>query len=184
MSNYLYLFITFSNFFFHLENENFANFFNDKIKSLTSILYTLQHKKHQKPITDPEEFVNYIESEDVKLKGFFDVLYQSINPASKNEATKKKIKTKVMFICYQLAAIHNKQVSSIKSSIGLFMSGCGTSEIGIDSLAGMGLSSTYQTVFNRMNNIIKNHNSSVENYIKQNVYKKLIIYKYILFIKF
>jgi len=129
----------------------------------------LQHKKHQKPITDPEEFVHYIESEDIELTGFFDVLYQSINPTSKNEATKKQIKTKIMFICYQLAAIRNKQVSDVKSSIGLFMSGCGTSAIGIDSLAGMGLSSTYQTVFNRINNIIKNHNLSVENYFKLNV---------------
>jgi hypothetical protein len=130
----------------------------------------LQHKNHQKPITDPEDFVNYIESEDMELKGFFEIMYQSINPASKNEATKKQIKTKIMFICYQLAAIRNKQVSDIKSSIGLFMSGCGTSAIGIDSLAGMGLSSTYQTVFNRMNIIIKNHNPSVEAYVKLNVH--------------
>lgn len=49
------------------------------------------------------------------------------------------------------------------------MSGCGTSAIGIDSLAGMGLSSTYQTVFNKINNIIKNHNLSVETYFKSNV---------------
>src|SRR5207302_1425569 len=84
-------------------------------------------------------------------KGFFEIIYQSINPATKNEATKKQIKTKIMFICYQLAAIRNKQVSDIKSSIGLFMSGCGTSATGIDSFAGMGLSSTYQTVFNKIN---------------------------------
>jgi len=34
------------------------------------VLYALQHKKHQKSITDPEEFVNYIESEDTELKDF------------------------------------------------------------------------------------------------------------------
>ena len=74
-----------------------------------------------------------------------------------------------MFICYQMAALRNKQVSDIKASIGLFMSGCGISANGIDSLAGMDLSSTYQTVFNHTKEILNNHNSSVETYIKRNV---------------
>jgi len=74
-----------------------------------------------------------------------------------------------MLICYQMATLRNKQVSDIKASIGLFMSGCGTSANGIDSLARMGLSSTYRTVFNRTKEILSNHNSSVEAYIKQNV---------------
>ena len=74
-----------------------------------------------------------------------------------------------MFICYQMAALRNKQVSGIKASIGLFMSGCGTSANGIDSLAGMGLSSTYQTVFNRTKEILMKHNASVEAYINKNV---------------
>jgi len=74
-----------------------------------------------------------------------------------------------MFICYQMAALRNKQVSGIKASIGLFMSGCGTSANGIDSLAGMGLNSTYQTVFNRTKEILMKHNASVEAYINENV---------------
>jgi hypothetical protein len=62
-----------------------------------------------------------------------------------------------------MAALRNKQVSRIKASIGLFMSECGTSANGIYSLAGMGLSST--TIFNRIKEILNNHNSSVEAYI-------------------
>ena len=41
------------------------------------------------------------------------------------------------------------------------MSGCSTS----DSLAGMGLSSTYQTVCNRTKEILMKHNASVAAYI-------------------
>jgi len=152
-----------------LENPPFADFFNDKIGRLTSVLYTLQHQEKQKPFTNPEEFVRIIEARDPELRGFFDVLYKSTNPVAKNKSTQQHLRTKIMFICYQIAALRNKQVSGIKASIGLFMSGCGTSANGIDSLAGMGLSSTYQTVFNRTKEILNKHNSSVETYINQNV---------------
>ena len=59
-----------------------------------------------------------------------------------------------MFICYQMAALRNKQVSAIKSSIGLFISGYGTSVSEINSLAEMNLNSTYQTVFNQTKKIL------------------------------
>jgi hypothetical protein len=132
-------------------------------------LYTLQHQEKQKPFTNSEEFIKIIEARDPELQGFFDILYKSTNPIAKNKSTRQHLRTKVMFIYYQMAALRNKQVSGIKASIGLFMSGCGTSANGIDSLAGMGLSSTYQTVFNRTKEILNNHNSSVEAYIKKNV---------------
>jgi len=152
-----------------LENPPFAEFFDDKIKRLTSVLYTLQHQEKQKPFTNSEEFIKIIETRDPELRGFFDILYKSTNPIAKNKFTQQHLRTKVMFICYQMAALHNKQISGIKASIRLFMSGCGTSANGIDSLAGMGLSSTYQTVFNRTKEILNNHNSSVEAYINKNV---------------
>ena len=116
-----------------------------------------------------EEFIKTIEARDPELRGFFNILYKSANPIAKNKATQKNLQTKVMFICYQMAALRNKQVSGIKASIGLFMSGCGTSANGIDSLAGMGLSSTYQTVFNRTKEILMKHDASVEAYINKNV---------------
>ena len=75
-----------------------------------------------------------------------------------------------------MAVLRNKQVSGIKASIGLFMSGCGTSANGIDSLAGMNLSSTYQTVFNRTKEILMKHDASVEAYINKNVCYFYFIY--------
>jgi len=45
-----------------LENPPFADFFNDKIKRLTSVLYTLQHQEKQNPFTNSEEFIKIIEA--------------------------------------------------------------------------------------------------------------------------
>ncbi len=46
---------------------------------------------------------------------------------------------------------------------------------GIDLFASMSLSSTYQTVYNQIKEILINHNSSVETYINQNVYYIVLI---------
>ena len=82
-----------------LENSPFADFFNDKVKRLTSVLYTLQHQEKQKPFTNSEEFIRIIEARDPELQGFFNILYQSANPTAKNKATQQNLRTKVMFIC-------------------------------------------------------------------------------------
>jgi len=63
---------------------------------LTTILYKLQHQEHQILPTDPKEFVQLIESYDPQLCGFFDILYQSMNPQSKNNATQEKLKKKLL----------------------------------------------------------------------------------------
>src|SRR2546423_13399218 len=68
-----------------LENPPFADFFNNKIKRLTSVLYTLQHQEKQKPFTNPEEFVRIFEARDPELRGFLmfyinqQILLQKIN---------------------------------------------------------------------------------------------------------
>ena len=70
-----------------LENPPFAEFFNDKIKRLTSVLYTLQHQEKQKPFMNSEEFIKIIKARDPELRGFFDILYKSTNPMKKNKFT-------------------------------------------------------------------------------------------------
>ena len=60
------------------------------------------------------------------LKGFFDMLYQSMNSSSKNPSTEISLKKKVMILCYQMASLRNKQVSSVKNQIALYMSNTGT----------------------------------------------------------
>ncbi|PKC71058.1 hypothetical protein RhiirA1_454002 [Rhizophagus irregularis] len=126
------------------EPVRFSQFFGDQVARMTNILY--QHQKGGNlPIFDPIKFVALIESRDINLRGFFDILFQSMNPTQKNHATKQMLKQKVMMLCYQMAALRNKQVSGTKTAIGLLMVGSGTSKNGINTLANMGMSSTYQT---------------------------------------
>ncbi|CAB5381415.1 unnamed protein product [Rhizophagus irregularis] len=131
------------------EPVRFSQFFGDQVARMTNILY--QHQKGGNlPIFDPIKFVALIESRDINLRGFFDILFQSMNPTQKNHATKQMLKQKVMMLCYQMAALRNKQVSGTKTAIGLLMVGSGTSKNGINTLANMGMSSTYQTVYNML----------------------------------
>ncbi|PKY60537.1 hypothetical protein RhiirA4_484360 [Rhizophagus irregularis] len=44
-----------------------------------------------------------------------------MNPKGKNLQTQQLLKQKVMLLCYQIAAMHNKQVSGTKTAIGLFL---------------------------------------------------------------
>ncbi|CAG8795127.1 20478_t:CDS:2, partial [Racocetra persica] len=70
-----------------LENESKAY--------LTTILYKHQHHENQQPLTDPTKFVKSIELYDLSLCEFFDALYQSANPQSKNKFTQEKLKKKL-----------------------------------------------------------------------------------------
>ena len=116
---------------------------------MTKVLYQYQ-KEGNLPIFDSNNFMNLIESQDPKLCGFFDILFQSINPTQKNQATKQLLRQKVMMLCYQIATLRNKQVSGTKTAIGLFMVESGTSKNGINTLANMGMSLTYQTTYNTL----------------------------------
>uniref|UniRef100_U9ULY4 Uncharacterized protein n=1 Tax=Rhizophagus irregularis (strain DAOM 181602 / DAOM 197198 / MUCL 43194) TaxID=747089 RepID=U9ULY4_RHIID len=149
------------------EPLRFCQFFDDQISRMTKILYDYQ--RDGKPvILDVQEFIKLIESRDSKLKSFFNTIFKAMNPAGKSHKTIQSLKQKVMLLCYQMATLRNKHVSSVKNSIGIFLAGSGTSVTGINSIAGMGLSSTYQTVYNQIKDILNNHNTSVCNYIQEN----------------
>jgi len=60
---------------------------SEKIKKMSNILYKNQHQLNQKPIYDPIEFKNMLETADADLIGFFDELYKGTNPDTKNERT-------------------------------------------------------------------------------------------------
>ncbi|PKY48400.1 hypothetical protein RhiirA4_463985 [Rhizophagus irregularis] len=62
--------------------QNIRKQLNDKIMRLTSILYTLQHQEKRKHLQ-----------------------IQKTNPTEKNKATQQNLRTKVMFICYQISRI-------------------------------------------------------------------------------
>ena len=134
---------------------------------MTKVIY--QYQNNNMPIFDVQEFVKLIESHDPKLEGFFDVLYEAMNPKNKNQKTQSLLKQKVMLLCYQMAALRNKQVSGTKTSIGLFLAESGTSTSGINTLANIGISATYQTVYNKLEKFVETHEETVRGYVKKSV---------------
>ncbi|RHZ86530.1 hypothetical protein Glove_50g9 [Diversispora epigaea] len=98
-----------------------------------------------------------------------------MNPNAKGWKTKESLKQKVMLLCYQMAVLRNKQVSGTKNVIGLYMAGTGTSTVGINTLLNMGLSATYQTVYNNKKQIVNVYEQTIQEYISDNQQKLLIL---------
>ena len=66
--------------------NKFSEFFSDKIGRITNILYRYFREKNL-PVWNAAEFEDLIESHDIQIKGFFDMILQSMNPKSKNLQT-------------------------------------------------------------------------------------------------
>ena len=132
---------------------------------MTRVLYQDQRKGNL-PKLDATDFAKFLESNDPKLQGFFDMLFKAMNPKEKNKKTKESLKQKIMVLCYQMAGLRNKQVSGAKSAIGLFLVESGTSTHCVNTVAKMEFSSTYQTAFNRLDKIENLHQSGVQTYIQ------------------
>ena len=65
-----------------------------------------------------------------------------------------------------MVALRNKQISGTKTAIRLFMARSGTSANGVNTLANIGISSTYQTVYNKLEKITNEHEFTIKNYVK------------------
>ncbi|CAB4374045.1 unnamed protein product [Rhizophagus irregularis] len=102
---------------------------------MSNILYKNQRLLNQKPIYDPDEFKNTLEIADADLIGFFDELYEGINPASKSEKTNNNNKKKLVSLCYFLASINNKYINGIKVEIELYLQTSEASATSINTLA-------------------------------------------------
>jgi len=135
---------------------------------MTKVLY--QHQKEGNlPVLNARTFIQLIESRDPKLQGFFNSLIEAMNLKTKNQQTQEILQQKIMILCYQMAGLRNKQVSGVKTAVGLFLVESGASTHCINTVANMGICSTYQTVFNKLENLKKNHESSVQTYVKNSV---------------
>ena len=66
-----------------------------------------------------------------------------------------------MLLYYQLTAIYNKQVSGIKTAIGLFLINSDTSVTCINVLANMEICLTYYILFNKLKTIVVNYKFSI-----------------------
>lgn len=142
---------------------------------MAHLLYQHQRKGNL-PILNVSEFVNMIESQEPQLQGFFNTLFQAMNPAGKNNQTQQMLKQKIMIICYQMVALRNKQISGTKTAIALFLLESGASVVCINTLANMGFCATYQTVYNMLERIANSHKSTVSTYINDHVSFLTIFY--------
>ena len=110
-----------------------------------------------------------VEDRDPTLCGFFNVLFQSTNPTSKNFQTQQQLKKKIVILCYQLAGLRNKHVSGVKEATGLFLIGAGTSVIGINALNNAGLTVNYQTIWRSFSKTLNQHEENLKSYFYENV---------------
>jgi len=148
---------------------------SDKIKKMSSILYTNQRSLKQKPIYDPDEFKNMLEVTDADLIGFFDELYEGTNPNTKSNKTNNNNKKKLVSLCYFLASINNKYINGIKVDVGSYLETSGASASSIDTLANIGLSVSRRTVNRQKTLISEDHQYTVNDYCLQNIENMFIL---------
>ncbi|CAG8800037.1 18256_t:CDS:1, partial [Cetraspora pellucida] len=116
----------------------FLEYFSDQVERMTKVLYKDQREGNLLQL-NAEDFINLIERKDSKLQGFFNILYNAMNPKEKSVKTQNFLKQKIMIFCYQMAGLRNKQVSSAKTALGLFLAKSGASAHCVNTMANMGL---------------------------------------------
>ena len=99
----------------HSEPETSNNIlsFSQTISILTDILYERKCKELP-PIWIFKEFRAVMESEDKRLKSFFNELYLSTNPSKKNKNTMEKISKQLIFLCYFIVVLETSLLTMQK----------------------------------------------------------------------
>ena len=72
---------------------------------MTNILYTRENREKKPTLYSYDEFRKVMEEKNANLKSFFDELYLSSNPSSKNRDSQARAKKQLLFVCYFLCGI-------------------------------------------------------------------------------
>jgi len=138
---------------------------------MAQIFYTREKKERKVPVYDWKLLRLELESKDIGLKPFLNLLEKLINPSGRGlvDHTISQRQKGLSFLCYFLAGIGNKHISSLKKDIAMFLNHSGTSDQAIDILSNMQLSST-----SRENRREKNIISSIH---RDNVTRDLVKYQ-------
>ena len=120
--------------------------FSKAIEMITNILYTRENQDKEPIIYSFDEFRTIMEAKDARLKLFFDELYLSSNPSSKNKDSQARAKKQLLFICYFLCEIRNKFVNNAKKDLTIYLDSTGVSNASIDTLANLGITTTSRTI--------------------------------------
>lgn len=89
----------------------------EKIMLLSKILYKRQKQLNLGIGMDPEKFKNMIESDEPKLKGFFDELVNIFIPSGRVESNKKPL----VGFCYLLVRLRNGNMNSLQLEVGFYL---------------------------------------------------------------
>ncbi len=103
------------------ENINAILFFSQAIAIIINILYKHEKKEKKLSLYLFDEFRTTMKEEDVKLKPFFDELYLSTNPSSKNKDSQTQVKGQLLFICYFFCEIYNKFVNYARRDLAVYL---------------------------------------------------------------
>ncbi|CAG8673510.1 8998_t:CDS:2, partial [Funneliformis caledonium] len=143
------------------ETSNNILFFSQTIGILTDILYE-RERKELPLIWIFKEFHAVIESEDKRLKTFFDELYLSTNPSRKNKNTIEKVSKQLVFLYYFICSIRNKFVNNAKRDLGMYLDSTGTPNSTIDTMATLGLTITSCSISYHKDTMSEKHLTTVE----------------------
>ena len=101
------------------------------IRSMAQIFYTREKKEKQVPVYDWKLLQLELESIDIGLKPFLNLLEKLINLSGRNDTISQRQKG-LSFLCYFLAGIGNKHISALKKDIAMFLNHSGMSDQAID----------------------------------------------------
>src|SRR6185369_9774772 len=145
--------------------------FIECVRSMAKVFYAREKKEKKLPIYDWKLLRMDLESKDIRLKSFLNLLEKLINPSGRGlvDHTIEQRQKGLSFICYFLAGIGNKHITTLKKDLAMFLDHSGTSDQAIDTLSNMQLSST-----SRENRREKNIISSIH---RDNVTRELVKYQ-------
>src|ERR1043165_3523368 len=113
-----------------------------------------------------------MKEKDVRLKYFFDKLYFSSNPFSKNENSRARAKKQLLFVCYLLCGIHNKFINNEKRDLTMYLDSTGVSNASIDTLADLGVTTTSCTIIRDKTMISDDHAKTVDSILVKHTKKQ------------
>ena len=118
--------------------------FIECVRSMAQIFYAREKKERKLPIYDWKLLRLDLESKDIRLKSFLNLLEKLINPNGRGfvDHTISQRQKGLSFVCYFLAGIGDKHISALRKDIAMFLDHSGTSDQAIDTLSNMQLSST------------------------------------------
>ncbi|RIB23623.1 hypothetical protein C2G38_2170703 [Gigaspora rosea] len=157
------------------ESTNNCLSFSKAIRVLTKILYSRENKENKPTIYPFDDFRAAMEEEDIRLKDFFDELYLSSNPQSKNVESQMRVKKQLLFVCYFLCGVRNKFVNNAKRDLSIYLDSTGVFDTTLDTLADLGITVISCSVLRCKTNASEEHAVVVDSTLAEHIKKAMVL---------